>query len=194
MIDQNSYDRLSSLFPYYSTHPEIRSIVELKSPFEKYKLYSGIYPFNSSLFTIIKGYLNFNSVPDYAGYLPLNKRLNDTIKTSQDSTVYAIDSCKLNIFRDFITACISRKITLYIATSPYFIKSPEADYSIRIGAKIPAKLNVPFFDLSRDSLFLNNPQLFADPGHLNDDGARLFSNYLIDKIGKTAGMEMVNRN
>ena len=35
--DQESYDRLSSFLPYYKKHPEIRSIVDLKSPYEKYK-------------------------------------------------------------------------------------------------------------------------------------------------------------
>src|SRR5689334_10740304 len=46
--DQESYDRLSCLLPYYKKHPEIRSIVELKSPWEKFKLLSHIYPYNSS--------------------------------------------------------------------------------------------------------------------------------------------------
>ena len=42
--DQRSYDRISSLLPYYENHPEIRSIILLKSPYEKYKLISKIYP------------------------------------------------------------------------------------------------------------------------------------------------------
>ncbi len=34
------YDQMASLLPYYRTHTEIRSLVEMRSPFEKIKLLS----------------------------------------------------------------------------------------------------------------------------------------------------------
>jgi hypothetical protein len=46
---------------------------------------------------------------------------------------------------------------------------------------------VQFLDFSNDSTFINNPKLFADVGHLNDGGARIFSNELIDKINSLNG-------
>ena len=58
--NQESYDRLSSLLPYYDRHPEMRSIIQLKSPYEKYKLLSKIYPYNSLIFTIAVGNTGFN--------------------------------------------------------------------------------------------------------------------------------------
>ena len=39
-----------------------------------------------------------------------------------------------------------------------------------------------FLDYSKDSLFMNTPKLFADSKHLNNDGAIVFSNILIDDI------------
>ena len=39
-VNQEAYDRLSSLLPYYKNHPEIRSIVDLKGPYEKIKMLS----------------------------------------------------------------------------------------------------------------------------------------------------------
>ena len=67
------YDRMSPLLPYYRTHEEIRSIVELKSPFERIKLLSEIYPFNSQILTIAIGNLEINKKrkPDNEGYVPL---------------------------------------------------------------------------------------------------------------------------
>ena len=56
-VDEDSYDRLSFLLPYYKNHPEIRPIVDLKSPFEKFKLLSSIYAFNSSSILINRLYL-----------------------------------------------------------------------------------------------------------------------------------------
>ena len=58
--DMQSYERLSSLLPYYEYHPEIRSIIQRKNKFEKYKLLSKIYPFNSLIFTIAIGSSSLN--------------------------------------------------------------------------------------------------------------------------------------
>jgi hypothetical protein len=77
-VGQDSYDRLSALLPYYKTHPEIRPIVELKSEYEKIKLASSIYPFNSSIITIALGNAEFNKKrnDDTEGYVPLKKNWN----------------------------------------------------------------------------------------------------------------------
>ena len=34
-------------------------------------------------------------------------------------------------------------------------------------------------------MFINHPGVFADVGHLNDEGAKIFSNMLIDNLDKT---------
>ena len=53
IYSENAYERLTTLLPYYSNHAEIRDVLELRSPFEKYKLCSAIYPFNSLLLRIL---------------------------------------------------------------------------------------------------------------------------------------------
>ena len=66
-------DRVSSLLPYYRTHPEIRAIVDLKSPLEKYKLLSNLYTFNTLLIPTITGVLDLNNKQaeeKTLGYLP----------------------------------------------------------------------------------------------------------------------------
>src|SRR5258705_13588645 len=70
--DPESYDRLSSLLHYYKTHPEIRSVLELKSPHEKLKLLSNIYPYNSSIFSIVAGNVERRQNMDinFKGYVP----------------------------------------------------------------------------------------------------------------------------
>jgi hypothetical protein len=58
--DAEEYARLSPLLPYYKNHPEIRDLIEKRSSFEKIKLLSNIYPFNSSLLAIAMGNLEVN--------------------------------------------------------------------------------------------------------------------------------------
>jgi hypothetical protein len=184
-LDRESYDRLQSLLPYYKTHPEIRPMIELKSPFEKIKLLSRIYPFNSSILTIAAGNTEFNKKRsgDFDGYVGLTKGWNEPIKSADNAwTAYIVDSTKIKILEAFIKDCIQAKVKLYIVCSPYFIKKEKMDYSIACGMKIAKKYNIAFYDFSRDSTFLANPKFFADEIHLNDSGAQVFSNLLIDKI------------
>jgi hypothetical protein len=182
--DKDDYDKLSSLLPYYEKHPEVRSIVDLKSPFEKYKLLSEIYPYNSSIFTIAVGNTEFNKKRrrDLNGYIPLTNVWNEAIKDGSTFLNYALDTNKINIYKSFIENCIDAKIRLYIICSPLFIKPDYTSNSVVIGKKIADKYNIRFINYSKDSSILNNPKLFADISHLNNEGARVYSNKVIDSI------------
>lgn len=185
--NQDSYDRISLLLPYYRRHPEIHSIIELKGKYEKYKLLSSIYPFNSSIIDITIGNteINKNKKKDINGYLPLMKTWNSSLQIDSNSSKYELDSAKIEIFESFIKDCIDSKVKLYIVCSPSFIKSSHVDYSLELGKEIAKKYNVLFLNYSNDSLFINNSKLFADIEHLNDKGAKVFSNMLIDTIRET---------
>jgi lysophospholipase L1-like esterase len=47
---------------------------------------------------------------------------------------------------------------------------------------IAKKYQFPVYDFSNDSLFYNNTLFAGDGTHLNDKGARLFTNQVIDSI------------
>ncbi len=184
--DERSYDRISSLLPYYDSHPEIRPIVDLKSPYEKVKLLSKIYPFNSLLFTIGVGNADMNknreNINSEEGYIGLKRVWKKQIKTDTADSKYGLDSNKINIFKWFIRDCKNSNIKLYVIISPRFLKYKFEDQSINLAHSIVGEYNVPFFDFSADTSFLNNSSLFADVGHLNYIGAKIYSNKVIDKI------------
>jgi hypothetical protein len=182
--DQEAYDRLSSLLPYYKTHPEIRSIIELRSPYEKVKLLSSIYPYNSAIFTIAVGNAEFNKKRrgDSKGYIPLSGVWNEPIITDNTQSNYEIDSKKVNAYKSFINDCIASGTRLYIVCSPYYFKTTQTDISFALARDIAEKNKVPFFNFFKDSTFTDNSALFSDMVHLNDEGARLFSNKVIDRI------------
>lgn len=184
-INQSSYDKLSCLLPYYKRHPEIRPIVQMKGPYEKFKMVSNLYPYNSLLFTIFVGNMEFNKKRkgDVEGYVPLFKSLNCQAYNEVNPVNYQIDPNKIEIYNSFITDCKSYKdLQLIIINSPYFIRYKNEDYSIDLGSKIASKYHVPFYDFANDSVFLNHPEYFVDKLHLNDKGAKVFSNRLIDSL------------
>lgn len=185
--DQEGYDRLSSLLPYHKSHPEIRSIIELRGPYEKVKLLSSIYPYNSSLFTIAVGNAEFNKKRrgDIKGYVPLGGVWNEPVITDNTQSDYEVDSNKVNAYSSFIKDCINAGTRLYIICSPYYFKTTQTDISFAMAQDIAQKNKIPFLNFFKDSAFNSNNALFSDMVHLNDDGAKFFSNKVIDRIMET---------
>ena len=178
-----SYDWLSSLLPYYKTHSEIRSIIELKSYFEKYKLISKIYPYNSSLLAIAIGNLELNKKrkEDNLGYIPLLNIIDDTILHNLNSGVNKLDTNKLNAVTDIVQYCATNNISLIFVQSPLYAKVSNT-LSIEYFKKLAKERNVVFLNFINDPEFLKKPELFQDIYHLNDQGAAYFSRLLTQKI------------
>jgi len=182
--DADTYDRIASLLPYYDSHPEMRRIIELKSRFEKYKLVSKIYPFNSAVLKIATGNTNSSKKrnPDIKGYIPLTRKWNQPLTEYVSTVTYRLDYKKIAFYEAFIRDCEKAGIQLFIFVSPYFGKVAHTDYSFIIADGIAQKYNIPFYDFSTDSLFTSQPSMFADIRHLNDDGAKLYSAKVADKV------------
>ena len=182
--EQDSYDRLSSLLPYFKEHPNIRPIIELRGPYEKYKLLSKIYPFNSLIFSIGIGNTDYNrsrkNIDDEQGYVPLTNHWNKKIYNDTSNIKYKLDSNKIDALKSFIKDCVNSNIQLFIFISPRFIKYDSKDQSIEIMRAIAKVFAIPFYDYSKDSFFWSHPELFDDQTHMNDSGAKVFSNKVID--------------
>ncbi len=177
------YDRLSLLYPYYKSHPEIAEIVNSKSPFEKMKLISAIFPYNSLVFQIAMGNLEFNKkrMQDTKGYIPLIEIMkNEKIDTSE-SIVKTIDRNKILALKDIISTCQQKKIELVFVNSPTWGVIRD-DYCEDRLLELCSENGIPFLDLSNHPAFISNPGYFADKSHLNNDGAKLFSKILTDTI------------
>lgn len=182
-----SYDRLSVLLPYYKNHPEIRPIVTLKGPYEKLKMLSSTYPYNSLLLPIITGNTTFNKAK-YAnenGFIPIERNFAGSLQTFDYTKELKLDTNKINTYKMLIEDCLANQIPLYITCPPYMINAIGIDSSLSKAIKIAAEKKVHFFDYSRDSFFTTKPALFADYRHLNKEGVLLFCNKIIKRIEDT---------
>ena len=185
---QVDYDRLSSLLPYYSTHKELRDIVLLKSPFEKYKLKSKIYPYNSLLTTIAVANLSFNktrknNIGTYNGYVPRNGIWKSELVSKETPLEYEIDKNKLDVFQEFFELVNQEKIPLLVVYSPVYYLY-DKNYSVEVCKDICKKYNTTFVDFSKDIDFLENKKLFQDRTHLNNNGAKLLTQKVLRVIKK----------
>lgn len=183
MTDQQDYDRLSELLPFYKSHPEIREILNYRSPFEPWKHTSSIYPFNSEILSIAIGNAEVNKErkKDVHGY----EALYDTMKTQVPDTLisfdnYGIDSLKVKVFEQFIADAARHHIHLFVVRSPKYIYLDNP--STRMLSALTAKYQVPYLNYGFDPDFIENPFYFGDFAHLNDAGAHVFSRRLADVI------------
>lgn len=190
----DSYDRLSVLLPFYRSHPEMRSIIELRSNFEKVKLISYIYPYNSALLNILSqnAILPAEKKEDIQGYLPLTKIWSDSIQVDNALTKYEVDSITVNSYESFIRDCKNSKVQLYIVCSPFFIRRSHIDYSVQLADQIAKKYNVEFYNYVTDTNFINHATLFDDPAHLNNDGAKIFSITVANRIANEQNKNLID--
>lgn len=180
----DAYDRLSALLPFYYEHPEMQSVIDLKGPFEKLKMLSAIYPYNSMLLSIIYGNSNSSKIK-YAtikGHIPLTYLAAGPLKKFDYTKEKELDTIKINCYKSFINECVINKIPLYIICPPYNIEAVGIDHSITIAKEIAAQKNIPFFDFTNDLKYIGNPELFADYRHLNYKGVPLITNEVVKKI------------
>jgi len=179
----NIVNDIPSLLPYYRTHEEVRKIIESNSTFERAKLLSEIYPFNSQISSIIIGNLEINKkrYSDDKGYVPLFNQWQAKLDSINIEKTYPIDSSKIYYLREFINLAKKSGAKVFVIYSPiyqYYKMSQE----IVICNDICKIENVPFWDFSKDTLFLNHGHLFYDFDHLNQNGAKIFSNIIVEKI------------
>jgi hypothetical protein len=177
------YERLSSLLPYYKTHPEVRSIVELRSSFEKIKLLSAIYPYNSSLLTILVGNLEINKKrkADDRGYVPVIGKIDNEPVLDKSEPSSELDTLSIGYLNEIATICQQKGIQLYLVYSPiYFTTQNPTIHSVF--NEIASKHGFKYFNFSTDSNYVRKKELFKDVAHLNHEGAIEFSSIFINSI------------
>jgi len=184
------YDRLSILLPYYKGYPGIRSLILLRSPYERIKLMSAIYPFNSDVLNIITFNTNYHAKrhQDFEGYIPLEEIMNiDMLKKEPKIEKQSVvDTNMVNALKNIICLCKEKNISLFIINSPIFHTVNEIQSSTSSAAKLSLEIiyrnKVNYVDFSFDSTFTGHLEWFRDRLHLNDEGAKIFTNMLIDKL------------
>lgn len=106
---------------------------------------------------------------DTNGFAPLEGNLNPNLKYNLPKTV-----CKKNKYYDEIVAISKKnKVQLISFTAPFCKYATDRDFFVKI------KQNVP--ELYDYSNFIKEDSLFATCGHLNKNGAQVFTSMLLEK-------------
>jgi hypothetical protein len=185
--NENGLDELVILLPYYSSHPEIRPILDKRNRFEWLKTKSSLYCYNSLPLKIISNNLsNQRDAKEKNGYLPLVDKkaiLSDSAGNLPPSQ--PIDDQIVSTFKSLIQLTKDQHSKLYVVVSPIYFRIPIDLPSMSIAKSICLKEGLVFLDYSQDIRFLGHgPEMFLDDGHLNDSSARLFSAIMATDLKK----------
>ncbi len=176
------YDALSELLPFYNSHKEIRSMLNLRSKFEKYNAISNLYRYNSLISTIIINNVIPKKDSSLKGYLPLYSQLRDTVLDGNIPGNTNLDSLKVNLFKTLLSEAKKSRVKMFVFVSPLFQKKGITPESIIVAKHLCSEYNVPFYDFSQSAFFMTHAKCFADINHLNNLGAGIYSELVVNAL------------
>lgn len=167
---------ISYLKPYYR-NDSIAAIIKDISTEEWIKVHSGLLRYNSNLISLLKD--NINGLHDsQRGYEPFYGEYTGPMLCGSEST--KLDFVKLKYLRKLIAIAKEKKIPIVLVASPKYAVLKNNIYAPVID--ICKQEDVLFWDYQSDTLFMNHPNWFKEPMHLNEKGARMFSDIIFNRI------------
>lgn len=173
---EGDYDRLSGLLPYQH-HASFKKVICKKSPWEPYKCWSKIYPYNSRILKMVK---NLKDRGEFGsnGFQPLAGEWTEPIQKYGEKN--PIDVHKQKEMEHIIEICQQKGIQLVMITSPMFAHC-EQTKTLAITDSLCKANGIEYIS------FLNSPEyengkLFQTSDHLNAQGAEIFSKDVAHRI------------
>lgn len=189
--DRRAYGKLSRLLPFHK-HPEVHKLLLKRSPYEKWKLLSQIYPYNSQVLSILRYRLKANAEGSQArkGYVPLHGSDMPALLARWDPQPIPalVDREYIGYLHRFIQKARNQGIPIVVCSSPLW-EIDNGNYCeqhkalVRRYKEVLASLDVPLIEITQKNYPLfRDPALFKDLTHLNDAGAQHFSKLFAQRL------------
>jgi hypothetical protein len=167
----------TDLYPFYYTNRDVHRILLKRDHNAIIHFSMHLYAYNQKLYRLLVDSIS-KSKPDEDGYRPLNgtimeEEITQFMNNKDSRTEPVFDPVTYSNFVEFIKLCKRQNIQLVLVNTPFYF-GESANFVTRIDS-LAQTYDIPFFNYYNDPHFLNNKKLFKDAGHLNNDGATLFS-------------------
>lgn len=180
-------DPLESLYPYYDSNTWVNKTIKEELPFTEYaRLNSNIYQYNSIAHRILMRYRGRHSFSDgtIKGYLPLApKQLRKQLelrKEELESTT--LSETKIERFRSTLERAQKIGVRIVVVDSPKYKLRNTENLSASKMQELCEQYGALYLDNSQLSFFLEHPELFNDATHMNDDGAKIYTELFLKQI------------
>ncbi|NJM14536.1 MAG: hypothetical protein HC896_03380 [Bacteroidales bacterium] len=177
------YDRISYLSPFYFRNKEVRNAVELKGNFEKHKLMSSFYRYNSTHFIVLKSFIRPKAYLN--GFHAIDHAMDPGAEPTEGGGKSVPDTLAVKYFEAFIEACKERNVKLIVVISPFYkLKVNHESAAYKTYMQLVGKYKVDLIDYGSHPDFATRAGYFADLTHLNAAGAAHFSNLMAAELKK----------
>lgn len=175
-VDDIKY--LNSFKPFRD-NPELAEIIKDYSPIEYFKTNSYTYRYNTSIFQILKDYVQTGRYYKGKGFSPSKGKMNYQPEPFRE-VVGEIDTLKFKYIIKLVEATQKDHVNLIFSASPRFGADNDSSYTLL--KEIYKKNNIPFVSFYTDTSFNRNLAFFKDRSHLNEDGAYEYTKAFIRAI------------
>ena len=176
------YDKLNVLLPYYKTNKNIQPVINLRSPYEKFKTMSNLYRYNSFALTILINNIIKRKDDSRKGYVPLYNTINTTLEKPMAVKRLPLDTVKVNVFRSFLKEAKKDNCRVFVFISPIFQKDIPVSETVLTAEAICKQESVYFKSYTGFPVFNDHADYFQDRSHLNNKGAEVYTKIISTEI------------
>lgn len=177
---------LSDLYPIYGKRNDVDALIDLQGPkFISRISFSHVYRYNSRFIDYLSS--NHNNVQ--SGYVPLGGIYEGELGIINKKEETSTDDMKFMYIQKLIDLCQNKDIQIIFAVSPHFTLNENDGVISKKYERVNELCNkndIPFLYYELDSTFLQRKDLFRDIGHLNDNGARLYTQLFVSNLKDVA--------
>lgn len=177
-------DKLSVLNPFYDLNNDVKQVLGLKGKTYNYGLrMSKLFKYNSYLSVVVKCFFGIEEgVYKNQGYEPLYGQWKKNIEIIKEDKDPNMDGTKRSYLIRFIELCKDNDIPIIILNSPHFVIYDVNRTWWKEVVNIAQDYDVPCWDYEQSEMFISSPEVFNEPYHLNDKGAKLYSVVVASRI------------
>lgn len=176
-LDNNENIKYINALKHNYEYPGISEIFKIVDKKESIKMLSRLYRYNSRVIGVISNRL-YTPIKGVNGYSPSKGTINKEPEPF-DNQIISYDTLKLMYLEELIKDC-SGKTNLIFTISPKYFKTDDS--FIEPLENMCKQYDIPIFNHLNDERFIKNKALFADRVHLNHEGAKLYTNIIIQEV------------
>lgn len=190
--DDNEAYLKSGLNPYYNCSELVKSEIDRVDDFAWFKHLFKSYQFNSLSSEIL--FYNLGSEDDKLGYQPFecNHTRFDTIDNTNYPPIGLDFNRKYDIAKKSLKRWKREGIRVIVLVSPIHAHISETLWGVKEMHELCDKMGVEFHDFSQLKGISDKEFFFRDYIHLCDEGANVYTNYIIKNVLNSNDINSIN--
>lgn len=177
------YQNIRYLSPYYPANAWAERYINSESPKMRYRMMSQMFAYNSKALNYVFPLVTHTSATKN-GYIPLaTEGYLYPEMSKQKEKEGVVNRAYLDLLDETMKRCKEKGVELRMYISPTYSLKSTLTVAAEEGIGNVAKRNtVSFTNAHSDERFMQDATLFKDAGHLNDKGARMFTEDILQDI------------